>query len=226
MQTTTTTSTPPGTASPGPNGHALASHPLPGKLRRRPLMALLWAALVLFGAVLGVLVWMGSRNAAEVVAVRATVDRGALIIAEDLMVVRVAVDPAVRTVPAAQLNGMVGQRAAGDLAAGTLLSPAQVQPDVIPRTGESVVGIALGVGQLPAEPLRPGDRVRLVQTPADQAEVPAVQVTVDAVVQSVANSADGQRVVVDVVVPSGKAAEVAARAATGRVALVLDSRER
>ena len=47
MQTTTTTSTPPVTATPGPNGHALASHPLPGKLRRRPLMALMWAALVL-----------------------------------------------------------------------------------------------------------------------------------------------------------------------------------
>ena len=68
--------------------------------------------------------------------------------------------------------------------------------------------------------------MRLVQTPAEQAEVPAVQATVDAVVQSVADNADGQRVVVDVVVPSGKAAEVAARAATGRVALVLDSRER
>jgi hypothetical protein len=189
-------------------------------------MALLWVGLVLFGAVLGVVVWMGSTTSAEVVAVRAAVDRGELITAEDLMVTRVAVDPSVRVVPAAQLNGLVGQRAASDLTAGTLLNPAQVQPDVMPRTGESVVGLALGVGQLPAEPLRAGDRVRLVQTPADQAEIPATQVTIDAVVQSVTNSADGQQVVVDVLVPSAKAAEVAARAATGRVALVLDSRER
>lgn len=224
MQSTTTT--PPVTATPGPNGHSPAVHPLPGKLRRRPLMALLWVGLVLFGAVLGVVVWMGSTTSAEVVAVRAAVDRGELITAEDLMVTRVAVDPSVRVVPAAQLNGLVGQRAASDLTAGTLLNPAQVQPDVMPRTGESVVGLALGVGQLPAEPLRAGDRVRLVQTPADQAEIPATQVTIDAVVQSVTNSADGQQVVVDVLVPSAKAAEVAARAATGRVALVLDSRER
>lgn len=142
------------------------------------------------------------------------------------MVVRVSVDPAVQVVPSSQLASLVGQRAASDLSAGTLVSPAQVQPDVLPRTGESVVGLALAVGQLPAEPLRAGDRVRLVQTPAEQAEVTTTPATIDATVQSVTNSADGQLVVVDVVVPSAKAAEVAARAATGRVAVVLDSRER
>ena len=225
MQATTTTSAPV-TATPGPNGHSVGSHPVPGKLRRRPLMALAWASLVLFGAGLGVVVWMGSTTSSEVVAVRAGVDRGELITAEDLMVVRVSVDPAVQVVPSSQLQSLVGQRAASDLSAGTLLSPAQVQPDVLPRTGESVVGLALAVGQLPAEPLRAGDRVRLVQTPAEQAEVTTTPVTIDAAVQSVTNSADGQLVVVDVVVPSAKAAEVAARAATGRVAVVLDSRER
>ena len=56
--------------------------------------------------------------------------------------------------------------------------------------------------------------------------MPTSQVTVDAVVQSVTPAADGQMVVVDVVVPSSRAPEVAARAATGRVSLVLDSRER
>ena len=96
-----------------------------------------------------------------------------------------------------------------------------------PATGESIVGVALATGKLPAEPLRAGDRVRLVQTPADQADVPATQVTIDALVQNVpVMSEDGQTVVIDLLVPSSRAAEVAARAATGRVALVLDSRER
>lgn len=225
MQATTTTSAPV-TATPGPNGQAVGSHPVPNKLRRRPLMALAWASLVLFGAGLGVVVWMGSTTSSEVVAVRAAVDRGELITAEDLMVVRVSMDPAVQVVPSSQLDSLVGQRAASDLSAGTLLSPAQVQPDVLPRTGESVVGLALAVGQLPAEPLRAGDRVRLVQTPPELAEVTTTPVTIDATVQLVTNSVDGQLVVVDVVVPSAKAAEVAARAATGRVAVVLDSRER
>ena len=224
MQATTTT-TPPATAA-APNGRTVGPNPLPGKLRRRPLMALAWVALVLLGAALGVVVWMGSSASSEVVAVRVAVDRGELITAEDLMVVRVSVDPAVQVVPSSRLDGLVGQRAASDLSAGTLLNPAQIQPDVLPATGQSVVGIALAVGQLPAEPLRSGDRVRLVQTPSEQAEVTTNPVTIDATVQSVTNSADGQQVDVDVVVPSAKAAEVAARAATGRVAVVLDSRER
>lgn len=208
-----------------PNGHVpLAA--APPRLRRRPLMALVWIGLVLVGGALGVAVWMGSTTSSEVVAVRTAVDRGSTITASDLMVVRVAVDPSVQVVPASQLAGMVGQRAASDLAAGTLLSPGQVTSDVVPATGQSVVGVALAVGKLPAEPLRPGDQVRLVQTPADQADVPAAPVTIDAVVQSVTASDDGQTVVVDVLVPSARAPEVAARAATGRVAVVLDSRER
>jgi hypothetical protein len=96
-----------------------------------------------------------------------------------------------------------------------------------PATGESIVGIALGIGQLPAEPLRPGDRVRLVLTPVAQGEVTTSQVAIDALVQGVTSpAADGQTVVVDLVVPAPRAPEVAALAGTGRVALVLDSRER
>ena len=225
MPVTTTTSRA-ATSAAGLNGHPPATPATPGRLRRRPLMVLAWVGLVVAGAALGAWVWMGATTSSEVVAVRAAVDRGSVISAADLMVVRVSVDPSVQVVPAAQLNGLVGQRAASDLTAGTLLSPSQVTADVMPGTGQSVVGIALSPGKLPAEPLRPGDQVRLVQTPPEQGDVPTSQVTVDAVVQSVTPAADGQMVVVDVVVPSSRAPEVAARAATGRVSLVLDSRER
>lgn len=213
------------TTSAGLNGRP-TTDAAPPRLRRRPLMALAWAALVVVGGALGVAVWMGSTNSSEVVAVRTAVDRGAIITATDLMVVRVSVDPAVQVVPASHLSGMVGQRAASDLSAGTLLSPGEVTSAVVPATGQSVVGVALARGKLPATPLRPGDQVRLIQTPADQADVPATQITIDAVVVSVTASEDGQSVVVDVLVPSARAPEVAARAATDRVALVLDSRER
>lgn len=211
----------------GLNGHPPAGtgHPT-RKLRRRPLMVLVSTGLVLVGAVLGVGVWMLSSSSVEVVAARASIERGAVITAEDLAATRVTVDGSIPVIRADQLNGLVGKRAASDVAAGTLLSPGQVTDALPPGTGDSVVGVALSAGHLPAEPLRPGDRVRLVQTPAAQGEVPATLVTIDAEVQSVTPAADGQSTVVDLLVPSSRAAEVAARAATGQVALVLDSRER
>lgn len=224
----TTTTTRPASALPdGVNGRKPAvGAPMPKRLRRGPLMILVSAGLVLVGAVLGVGVWLLSSSSVEVVAARAAIDRGAVIAATDLEVTRVTVDPSVPVVPASELSGLVGKRAASDVAAGTLLSPAQVTDALPPGTGESVVGVAVATGQLPAEPLRPGDHVRLVQTPAAQGDVPATQVTIDAEVQSVTPAADGQTTVVDLLVPESRAAEVAARAATGRVALVLDSRER
>lgn len=190
-------------------------------------MIVVAVAMVAFGALLGFLVWSMSSTSVEVVAMRSAVDRGEVISSDDLMLVRVTVDPAVQIVPGAQLGEIVGKRAASDLVAGSLLSPAGVAGKVAPATGESIVGVALAVGKLPAEPLRVGDKVRLVQTPADQADVPATQIAIDAVIQNVPEmSEDGQTVVVDLLVPSSRAAEVAARAATGRVALVLESRER
>ena len=225
---TTTTSRPSSTAPNAANGRKPAPDTnVPGKLRRRPAMVLFSVGLVLVGAGLGVGVWMASASSVEVVAARAAIDRGAVISAADLAVTRVAVDPSsVRVVPATDLGSLVGKRAASDVAAGTLLSPSQVTDVLPPGTGDSVVGVALATGQLPAEPLRPGDRVRLVQTPVAQGEVPATQVTIDAEVQSVTQAADGQTTVVDLLLPESRAAELAARAATGRIALVLDSRER
>ncbi len=223
-----TTTRPPAAPAADLNGRpGAASASPPGRLRRRPAMVLMSVGLTVLGGVLGLTVWMTATNSVEVVAVRAPVDRGGVIAAEDLMVVRVSVDPAIQVVPSAQLQSLVGKRAASDLAAGSLVSPAEVTDVVGPATGESIVGIALKLGQLPAEPPRAGDRVRLVLTPAAQGEVTTSQVAIDAVVQAVTSpAADGQTVVDDLVVPAPRAPEVAALAGTGRVALVLDSRER
>ena len=199
----------------------------PQRLRRRPLWVVVAVALVAAGALLGVLLWQASTTTVEVVAVRADVARGELITAADVGTVRVSADPALQTVPAAEVVSVVGKRAAVDLSEGALLTPAQLAVSVVPEAGESVVGVPIAPGLMPAEGLLAGDRVRLVQTPAAQADVPAVPQVIDAVVHSVsAVGADGQTVVVDVVVPASKAPEVAARAGTGRVAIVLDSRER
>lgn len=194
------------------------------RLRRRPVLVVLAVALVAAGALLGVVLWSSASTTVEVVAVRADVQRGALITAADLGTVRLTPDPALQVVPAAELPGLVGRRAATDLAAGSVLTAAQVTDVVVPAAGESVVGVALAPGMLPAEPLRAGDRVRLVQTPGPGGDVEGAVTAIDAVVVSVAQG--DTQVVVNVVLPSSRAAELAARAATGRVALVLDSRAR
>ena len=200
-----------------------------GRLRRRPLMGLLFAGLALLGAVLGALVLSAVTSSTEVVAIRADVERGRVIAEPDLMVVRISLDPELRVVPAAGLAALVGKRAAADLTAGTLLAPDQVTDAAVPVTGFSLVGLALAPGSLPNEPLHAGDRVRVIPTePVVQgAEVAAPASPVDGTVVSVsAAGPDGQTVVVDVSVASANAPVVARAAANGGVALVLDSRER
>lgn len=224
----TATPTPPKTSArkPRPSDPAVTTSVPPSapKLRRRPAMAVVAVALVLLGAVLGAWAWTGSTSTVEVVATRTAIARGATFTAGDLMVVRVNPDPALPRIPASRLDTVVGRRAATDVVAGGLVSPAQVTDALPPAVGESVVGIPLNVGQLPGEPLRAGDRVRLVQTPGSQGEVAGDPVTVGAQVLGV-HEADA-RFVVDVLVPAASAPEVAARAGTGRIAIVLDARER
>lgn len=198
----------------------------PPKLRRRPVALVVSVATVVVGSLLGLWLWTVAGNTSEVLAVRTLVHRGEVIDRDDLMVVRVSLDPAVKTVPANQEDVVAGQRAALDLAPGGLLTPDDLTATVVPARGTSVVGIGLSPGMLPAEPIAPGDAVRVVQTPGQQGEVAGTPVTVSATVVGVHPSEAGDQTIVDVLVPSEAAADLAARAATGKVALVLDSRER
>jgi hypothetical protein len=80
---------------------------------------------------------------------------------------------------------------------------------------------------LPAQPLRAGDRIRIVDTPVSQGEPPATTpASIAGLVVSVSEPDQAGVTVVDVTVPSARAADLAARVATGRIALVLDSRAR
>lgn len=196
------------------------------KLRRRPLLIVLSTFLVAVGALVGAWAWISTTASSEVVVVRFDVARGQLIEAADLATVRVTVDPSVATVPAARMSELVGLRATSDLTAGSLVNPGQTGPDVIPPVGMTIVGVPVEFGMLPAEPLRSGDRVRFVQTPGLQGDVEAdmAPVSVEATVVGV-QVGEGKSVV-DLMVPSDRAVELAARANTGRVALTLETRER
>ena len=110
----------------------------PPKLRRRPLLVVASVAAVCFGGLLGVWAYTSVTTAQEVVAVRSTVQRGALISREDLVTVRIGVDPALNPIPAAQLDGVVGQRAADGSAGGRIGDAGQHRRDG--RSGSGHVG--------------------------------------------------------------------------------------
>lgn len=199
----------------------------PVRTRRRPALIIASVAALLLSALGGVWLWTAATSSVEVVVARSTIPRGAVIAAADLAVARVTLDPVVASIPASQASTVVGQRAALDIAAGGLLAPADIASEVVPAKGETVVGLALGDGMMPAIALQSGDQVRVVQTPGAQGQVGDVSpVTVVATVVAVSRSEDGQFALVDLLVGADAAPDLAARAATGKVAVVLDSRER
>jgi hypothetical protein len=226
----TTTTNPNGatTAGVAPSRAEAAVRVAPApKLRRRPALIAASVAAICLGGLLAAFAWTATSNTQSVLAMRVTVERGAVIGPDDVMTVQVSTDPALRPVPASQASTVVGQRAATDIAAGTLVTSEQVSDTVLPAAGMSIVGVGLPASQMPGEPLLVGDSVRVVATPGQSGEVTAgEQVTIAATVVGVrVNNENGQNVV-SVQVPEQDAAELAARAATGNVALVLDSRER
>lgn len=197
------------------------------KGRRRPFLFALMGALVAAGALLAAYAYTSVNDTREVLVVANDVPRGAVIEAEDLQVVRVSVDPALTPVGGGEKSSILGSRAAVDMWAGTLLTEQAVTDSLVPSAGESLVGISLTPAQMPSEPLYAGDTVRIVTTPGDQGEVTdQAPVAIEARVVGVSRIMETGETVVDVSVPREKSADLAARTATGRVALVLDARER
>lgn len=222
-QTTAGGPPPPPTAQTQP-AHAATARV---KARRRPWVFALMASLVAAGALGVAFVFTSVNDTQEVLVVSSDIKRGETIEAGDLAIVRVSVDPALTPVPGSQKAELEGSRAAVDLWAGTLLTEQAIADNLVPGEGESLVGISLTPAQMPSEPLYGGDVVRIVTTPGDQGEITDKEpVSIEATVVGVSRVEETGETVVDVSVPESEAADLAARAATGRVALVLDARER
>lgn len=220
----TTTGGPPPASGPAP---AAAKANAGVKKRRRPLVFAICAVLVAAGALGAAFAYTSVSDTHEVLVVNRDIARGERIEPGDLTVVRLSLDPALTPISGSQKSSIEGSRAAVDLWAGTLLSEQQVTENLVPGEGESLVGISLTPAQMPSEPLHSGDTVRIVTTPGDQGEVTDQDpVTIEATVVGVSRVEETGEIVVDVAVPKPESADLAARAATGRVALVLDTRER
>lgn len=199
----------------------------PPRLRRRPALVVAAIGAICIGALLAGWAWTATTTTQEVLVARATIERGEVIGAEDLARLRVSADPALTPVSSADLDQVVGQRAALDIAAGGLLTPNSLTTEVVPSEGQSVVGIALTPERAPGLELQNGDRVRVVVTPAQGETLPAgTPLSSEATVVGVHTSTQSGQTVIDLLVPRADAAVLATRIATGNITLVLDSRER
>lgn len=227
MATTTPTKSP--TANSGKPATTEAAQVIspPQKLRRRPLMIVAAFLAVCLGGLIGVFAFQAVSTAQDVVAVRQTIERGALITRDNLMTVKVSIDPALKPVPGAEIDQLVGKRAAYDIVSGGVITRDQVTDQSLPARGATVVGISLGPGMAPTQQIKPGDAVRIIPTPGQQGEVPAKDpATIPATVVTISVDEATGNTNLAVLVPSGVAARVAAIASTGRAAVVLDSQER
>jgi hypothetical protein len=204
----------------------------PPKPRRRWGLFAAMVLVVCLGALGNVWLHAASTTAQLVVVARSTIERGAVITAEDLMTVRIEVDPSLHTVPGGDLAGLVGGRAALDVAAGSLLTPESVTQENVPPAGYSLVGVGVTQSMMPGTQLMAGDEIRVVAT-ADQqggTSTAATPVSVTATVVGTQTGVDttglGAETIITVQVPTGDAAQLAAMASAGKVAVVLDSRDR
>ncbi|MFE5309874.1 SAF domain-containing protein [Isoptericola sp. NPDC056578] len=195
------------------------------KGRRRPMMIVGAAAVICFGSLLSVWAYSSTSDTQDVLAMRQTVERGQVITADDVMTVKISVDPALHPVAGDDLDTIVGKRAALDMPAGIAITAEQITDKPIPADGTSVVGISLTAGMLPAQQIRVGDHVRVVTTPGEGGEV-STSTAAEAVPAEVVGINDDDvtgNTILNVQVPADQSPDVAARAATGKVAIVLDT---
>jgi flagella basal body P-ring formation protein FlgA len=199
----------------------------PTRARRRPALIALGLALVALSVLASVYLASTLGQTYQVLAIKSDVPRGTEITAANITTAELPMgttlpDP----VPAAEYDQVVdqGKIAAVDLKEGQLLTRGSIADELQPAAGQSIVGIALAPNQMPAEDkLQAGDAVRIVETPATGGEPPAeAPFAISATVISKEPSPLGEQTVVDVEVASNNAAALAARAATGRVAIVID----
>lgn len=186
--------------------------------RRRVLIG------TLMSIVFGLTAWWQIGRASDprsVVVVTDDIAAGDVIEQGDLGTTSVSGGPDIATVSADQLPGLVGERAAVSMPAGTLANRELTMSRVVPREGQVIVGVALAPGQYPASGLKRGDEVRLVVTGGGQSvkALPAGK-AFSATVLAVGDVAENGKVTVDLSISAGEGDLAAAAAGTERIAVV------
>ncbi|WP_432563677.1 SAF domain-containing protein [Kineococcus sp. SYSU DK003] len=168
-----------------------------------------------------------SSEAHPVLVMAHTVGAGEVIERDDLTTTALPDDSALPTLAATAADGVIGQRAATDLPYGAVLNEASTVAEVTPAADRAVVGVLLTPAQMPENTLRAGDTVRLVDVPSNEADLSQqTPASTEGIVVSVGAADANGSVVINVDIDAAGAPLLAAHAAIGRVALILDSRER
>ncbi|WP_146048049.1 MULTISPECIES: SAF domain-containing protein [unclassified Microbacterium] len=193
--------------------------------RRAPVIAA-GVVLVVVGTLTSVVLLTSAGNSVTVFITGSEVLRGEPIDSSMLREMQIGRDQSLDVFTIDDASRVVGRYASVDLPAGSLLTTANTAEEVGVPTGQSLVGVPLGPGQMPASRIVAGDHVRLVATQLlDASGRPtsdANALPVEAIVAAVAADDTGTLTIVDVLVPTTAAASLASRAAAGTLALVLD----
>ncbi len=198
------------------------------KPRIRPAMLITGTAVIaVAGLGAGALASFTQPIDSEVLITTTTIAAGKEIKATALTKTRMQVPVGVTAFAASDLPAVTKMLASAQLTPGTVLTSDNVARERLVPQGKTVVGIPLESGRLPGVPLVAGAPVRLVEVP-DKTNFTTVTATrsFKAVVYSVDLPSDKAMVattMVNVIVAQADANELAGLAASGRLALVIDS---
>ncbi|MFI9358640.1 SAF domain-containing protein [Streptomyces lydicus] len=198
--------------------------------RRRKRSTLVLGVLITLVGVLGTSMLVRSAgDRIDVLAVARDVPVGQEITAEDLTTAALPEDPALQPVKASEKDNVIGRRATAPLHRGELLANSQIHGGKTLPDGQELVAVEVQRGAAPSDALAPGDQVKVVSTPGKDEAAPAsgaksAPQEIEAKVVKVGASNASGAVVIQVAVASTDSAQLAARAATGRVAIVLSAK--
>lgn len=198
----------------------------PAKTRRRPLLIALGIAIVCLAVIGGYAFWNASSRSVAVIVVKSPIAKGETISSANLRSLQVAGGQQITAYTVDQADEILGKIATTNLQPGAIVSPSDVGTQLAVQGGKSVVGVALAATQMPGMPLAAGEKVSLVDTPVTQGDPPAsTPRTYSGTVFHVSQDTKTGDTIIDVIVSSSDAPTIAATAATGRIALIVDSGE-
>jgi hypothetical protein len=186
--------------------------------RRRPAVLAMSVALIAAGGLGGAVLYNSTGQRIAVLALAHDVPYGQALTAQDLVVARIASDPALAPVSASDLGRAVGRRATTDLHRGALLLAADITNALVVQPGMQEVGVPVHTTQLPAEGVQVGQQIVIVEL-GDNGSGPQ---SMNAVVAQTGKGGDSQ--VIDVAVPPADAMKLAGWAAGGKFQIILAPR--
>lgn len=209
---------------PGRRAMPIAPRVAAPKGRRNPSLLALGVALIAVGALAAVWMVNAAGHRTPVVVILRDVPFGSVVTSADVGTADISAGPGVSTIPAAEVDSVVGSVAATNLTAGSLLNRGQLTTTAPPNDGDVLVAVAVPATRMPAGGLQAGERVLVVEAPTNGAAVTGPPSTIPATVVRVGPVDLNGVSVVDVTVETGDGPALATWSAGGDVALVVQPR--